>query len=226
MMTDPLALIRQHRLVVIARKVPVEQITPVAQALLDGGIALLEATFDQSSRDPLREAARLLSRLSETCGDRLCIGAGTVLSVEQVETAARAGARYIVSPNTNQAVIEATKRLGLVSIPGAMTPTEILNACSYGADIVKLFPADNLGYAYIRNIRAPLCHVPLLATGGVNPETIPKFFDAGVEAVGTGVSIIRSDLLQNGDYDAMSRLARAHVAAIKTWLDGREGRQP
>lgn len=112
-------------------------------------------------------------------------------------------------------VIRKARALDLVVIPGAMTPTEIAYAWKLGADIVKLFPADDLGYHYIWNIRGPLKHIPLLCTGGVNPETIPEFLKHGASGVGTGVSVMKKELLAANDFDGIEKLARAHVDAVK-----------
>jgi len=166
---------------------------------------------------------RSITSVSNAMKDKLIIGAGTVLFVEQVQAAHDAGAKFIVSPNSNPDVIKETKRLNMVSIPGAMTPTEICFAWDLGADMVKLFPADDLGYHYIENISAPLSHIPLCATGGVNPDTIPNFFAAGVKCVAAGVSIIKKDLIQTGNYKEISRLAQLHIDAIKSYSWKEEG---
>ena len=148
-------------------------------------------------------------------GERMSIGAGTVLTIDEVRAAHEAGASFIVSPDTDPDVIAETKRLGMASIPGAMTPSEIKRAHALGADIVKLFPADDLGYHYIQNLKGPLPHIPIMATGGVNPETIPEFLSRGMVAVGTGITIFRPDLIAAEDYDAIAALAKAHIEAIK-----------
>ena len=189
----------------------------MSEALVRGGVKLLEVTFDQQSQDPAADYARSIEQVRHAVGDALCLGAGTVLSCGQVRTAREAGAEFILSPNTDIDVIRLTRQLGMVSVPGAMTPSEIVTAWNAGADIVKLFPADDLGYHYIWNIRGPLPHIPLLATGGVNPETIPQFLAQGVSAVGTGVSIVDRKLLAAGDYDGIEALARAHVDAINSF---------
>jgi len=172
-------LIFSLKLVVIARRLPIEKITGVVSALQLGGVKLLETTYDHTLDNPISANCAMISRLVREFGSDMYFGAGTVLTVDEVRAAADAGARYIVSPNCNPAVIEETKRLGLVSIPGAMTPTEVETAFTHGGDIIKLFPADDLGYHYIRNILAPLAHIPLLASGGVNVQTIPEYFNAG-----------------------------------------------
>lgn len=208
-------LILKEKLIVIFRRVPIEKIGEVARALVRGGIRLAEVTFDQQAENPCRLYADSLTAIRGAVGGQLCLGAGTVLTTDQVIAAEKAGAQYIISPNTKQAVIKLTRDLGLVSIPGAMTPSEIVDAWDYGADLVKLFPADDLGYHYIWNIRGPLPHIPLLATGGVNPHTISQFFEHGVSGVGTGVSILDKTMLANNDYDGIQALAKAHVDAIR-----------
>ncbi len=211
------SLLLDKKLVVIFRRIPVEQIGRVSEALVRGGVKLLEVTFDQQSQDPAADYARSIEQIRHAVGDALCLGAGTVLSCGQVRTAREAGAEFILSPNTDIDVIRLTRQLGMVSVPGAMTSSEIVTAWNAGADIVKLFPADDLGYHYIWNIRGPLPHIPLLATGGMNPETIPQFLAQGVSAVGTGVSIVDRKLLAAGDYDGIEALARAHVDAINSF---------
>ena len=206
--------ILQEKLVVLFRRVPVEKMGELAKALVRGGVKILEVTFDQEAENPSALYAQSLRAIRDAVGDALCLGAGTVLTVEQVYAAKEAGAQFILSPSTDHKVIQKTKELGMVSIPGAMTPSEIVAAWNAGADIVKLFPADDLGYHYIWNIRGPLPHIPLIATGGVNPQTIPEFLKRGINAVGTGVSIINRDMLQAGDYAGIEALARAHVQAI------------
>lgn len=210
-------LLLDKKLVVIFRKVPFDQIGQVAEALVRGGVRLLEVTFDQQSQDPAADYARSIERIRCAVGDALCLGAGTVLSCSHARAAREAGAEFILSPNADANVIRLTRQLGMVSAPGAMTPSEIVAAWNAGADIVKLFPADDLGYHYIWNLRGPLPHIPLLASGGVNPQTIPQFLAQGVSAVGTGVSIVDRKLLAAGDYSGIEALARAHVDAINNF---------
>lgn len=208
-------LILQEKLIVLFRKVEQQYVADLARALVRGGVKLLEVTFDQQAEDPAKTYKQAIAAIREAVGDALCLGAGTVLTVEQVNAAHEAGAAFILSPNTNDEVVRETRRLGMVSVPGAMTPTEIAHAWDVGADIVKLFPADDLGYHYIWNLRGPLPHIPLLASGGVNPETIPLFFAQGIRAVGTGASIVKRDLLEARDWGAITALARRHVDAVQ-----------
>ena len=125
-----------------------------------------------------------------------------------------AGAEFYLSPNLDVETVRLAKELGMVAIPGALTPSEIVTAWDAGADIVKLFPADDMGYHYIQNLKGPLPHIPLLASGGVNPDTSPLYLKEGCVAVGTGASIINRNMLDQDDYDGMAALARRHVDAV------------
>ena len=202
------------RLMVLARGVPKDVLLKAVGAIAETGVTVFESTFDHRREDCIAENAEKIAALVAALGDRMSIGAGTVLSVEEVRAAHEAGATFIVSPDTDPEVIAETKRLGMVSIPGAMTPSEIKRAYALGADIVKLFPADDLGYHYIQNLKGPMPHIPLMATGGVNPETIPEFLSRGILAVGTGITIFRPDLVAAEDYEGIKALAKAHVEAI------------
>ncbi|MBP7638144.1 MAG: bifunctional 4-hydroxy-2-oxoglutarate aldolase/2-dehydro-3-deoxy-phosphogluconate aldolase [Kiritimatiellae bacterium] len=214
-MQTVLSLIKRDRLVVIGRGIRTEVLVQAALACAEAGVTLLESTFDHTAADPVRENAGRIAALVKALDGRIRIGAGTVLTSEEVRAAHDAGAEYIISPDTDDAVVAETKRLGMVSIPGAMTPTEVAHAWKIGADMVKLFPADDLGYPFIQNLRGPLGHIPLMATGGVNPVSIPEFLKLGVTAVGTGVSILRRDLIEKEDYEGIRVLAKMHVDAIR-----------
>ncbi len=203
------------KLVVIARAIPQDKIKDCVNAVIDGGVSLIESTFCQSDKDCIEKNKLCIETMVKAANGRAIIGAGTVLNTEQVRAAYEAGAKYIISPNTNEAVIKETLKLGMISIPGAMTPTEIEQAYSYGAHIVKLFPADDMGVHYIKNLKAPLSHIPLMATGGVNPGTIPEYYNAGAEAFGTGITILKPDCVASGNFAEITRLARAHVDVIK-----------
>ena len=204
----------EKKLVVIARRLPQDKIEKCVEAVIEGGVRFIESTFDQSDPDCIAKNKLCIETMIKVANGRATIGAGTVLNVEQVHAAYEAGAKYIISPNTNEAVIKETVKLGLISIPGAMTPTEIEQAYSWGAHIVKLFPADDVGMHYIKNISAPLSHIPLMATGGVNPQTIPEFYAAGAKAFGTGISILTPEYVKNSNYEGIKELAKAHVDVI------------
>ncbi len=214
-MNDCVSLIRKEKLVLLARGIPLEILSQALEACADVGIVLFESTFDHRLADPVTENREKIRALKKALGSRIRFGAGTVLTREEVRAACDAGAEYIISPDTDPEVIEETKRLGLISIPGAMTPSEIKRAWSLGADLVKLFPADDLGMHYIQNLKGPLGHIPLMATGGVNPATIPQFLRAGITAVGTGITVFRPDLIAKEDYEGIRTLAKMHVDAVR-----------
>ena len=207
--------ILDKKLVVIARAIPQDKIEKCVNAVIDGGVALIESTFLQSDKDCIAKNKLCIETMVKAAKGRAVIGAGTVLNTEQVRAAYEAGAKYIISPNTNEAVIKETLKLGMISIPGAMTPTEIERAYSCGAHIVKLFPADDMGVHYIKNLKAPLSHIPLMATGGVNPDTIPEYYRAGAEAFGTGITILKPEYVADNNFEGIKELAKAHVEAIK-----------
>ena len=217
-MESVIDVIRRDRLMILSRGVRKDVLVKAVSAIADAGITLYESTFDHTVSDPLAENAEKIAALVKAVGDRVRIGAGTVLTVEEVRVAAESGAEYVISPGTDEDVIAETKRLGLVSIPGVMTPSEIMRALKLGADMVKLFPADDLGYHFIRNLKGPFPRVEFLATGGVNPETIPEFLAAGITAVGTGVTVMRRDLIEKEDYRGIAELARKHVEAVKGFV--------
>ncbi len=199
--------INQHQIIAIVRGVPGDQILPTAKALHDGGIRLLEITFDQSGKTSSLDTGRSIEALARAFEGRMCIGAGTVMTVEQADIAAKAGAQYMISPHSDRAVIEHTKTIGSVSIPGAMTPSEIVQAYQWGADFVKLFPAGTLGEGYIKAIRAPISHIPLLAVGGIDELNLNRFLSLGLSGVGIGSNLVNLKLIREGRFDELTRLA-------------------
>ena len=208
-------------LIAIIRGVYGSDCLRLAEALHSGGIELLEVTFDQSSAELREQTLETIRLLNEHLGAKalardgeqpntapMIFGAGTVTSVEMVRAAHEAGAKFIVSPNTDDVVIRETKALGMISIPGALTPTEIFNAARAGADFVKVFPAGAVGPAYFKSVLAPLNHVRLLAVGGINAQNLRSFLDAG--AVGAGVSscLYKKEWIRDGAWDKVTQAAR------------------
>lgn len=202
-------LILQHKVIAIARGITPEQCLQAAQALYDGGIRLMEVTFDQ--KDPQKQAQTLLAieSLCRHFGDTMAIGAGTVTTVALAEKAAKAGAKYVISPDCQEDVIRRTRELGLVSIPGCLTPTEITSAYRWGADFVKLFPAGELGIGYIKAVKAPLNHIPVLAFGGVDGENITEYLEAGCCGAGIGGNLVNKKWIEAGQYDKLTATAAA-----------------
>jgi len=208
---DVVAFIKEHKLVAIARKVPVKDMVETAKALYEGGIRCLEITFDQASPTCIKDAADSIRLVKDAMGGKMCIGAGTVVTVGQARAAKEAGADFALAPDCNIKVIAEVKKLGMVSVPGALTPTEILAAWNAGADIVKLFPAGNFGMAYVKAIRGPINQVPLMAVGGVSEANVKEFLDGGFCSCGIGSNIVRNDLIAKGDFAALTVLARSFV---------------
>lgn len=198
----------EKKIVAIVRGVYGEDCVKLAQALYAGGIELLEVTFDQSKPELLERTSDTIRQLVEQLGDKMIFGAGTVTSVHMLELARNAGSRFIVSPDTNEAVIRATVAAGMVSMPGALTPTEIVTAHSYGADFVKLFPAGTQGTAYFKAVTAPLNHIRLLAVGGVNEKNIADFLAAGAVGAGVGGNLVNKTWIANGEFEKITALAK------------------
>lgn len=218
---DTLQLIREARLVAILRNVPMERLDGVVGALIGGGVRVLEFTFDHNQPNYLQDNADKIRRTVARYGDRVAVGCGTALTVEEVNAAHAAGARLVVSPDVNEDVIRRTRELGMVSMPGALTPTEIVTAWKAGADIVKLFPAGELGLGYIKAVRGPLCHIPMSAVGGVKPENVQDFLNAGVCGFGVGGQLVLSSAVKSGDDEAIRQRAEAFVSAITAWEMGK-----
>lgn len=209
---DSFSVIKKERFIALARHVNLEIIADVAKALYAGGIRILEITFDPSDPDTLKKTAEAI-KISIAAG--MLTGAGTVLTVDAVEAACAAGAEFIVSPNADEDVISRTKELNMLSIPGTYTPTEIVRAKKIGADIVKIFPVLSHQLDYIKVVTSPLSHIDFMITGGINPDNVAAFLNTGAIAVAAGASIIRQDLLQDKNWQGISRLAEAHLMSIK-----------
>ncbi len=199
------------KIVVIVRGVYGEDCLKLAEALCAGGIELMEVTFDQSSVENQQKTVDTIRLINEALQGKVVMGAGTVTTIEMLEAAYRAGAKFIVSPDMNPEVIAKTAELGLVSMPGAMTPTEILAAYRAGADFVKIFPATSLGAAYVKAVRGPLNQIPLLAVGGVNEKNVGDFIKAGAVGAGVGGNLVNKDWIAAGEFDKITALAQEFI---------------
>ena len=199
------------KIVAIVRGVYGEDCVKLAHALYEGGIELLEVTFDQAKPDELTRTSDSIKLLVERLGDKMVFGAGTVTTVEMLELAKNAGAKFIVSPDTNEEVIRATVAAGMVSMPGALTPTEVVTAHRWGADFVKLFPAGTQGTAYFKAVTAPLNHIRMLAVGGVNEKNIADFLAAGAVGAGVGGNLVNKTWIKNGEFDKITAVAKEFV---------------
>jgi 2-dehydro-3-deoxyphosphogluconate aldolase/(4S)-4-hydroxy-2-oxoglutarate aldolase len=206
------AAIREGRIVAIARRQSPERVLTLAGVLADAGIRALELTLDSPA------AVELISAVAARFDpDRLTVGAGTVLDVDAAAASAEAGARFLVSPHLDPDLVAWAAGRGLPMLPGAMTPTEVLQGWRSGAAAVKVFPASAVGPAFIRELRGPLPGIPLLPTGGVTLETVPAFLGAGAVAVGIG-----SWLTAVGDEATLRERARV-LARVAEASDGAAG---
>jgi 2-dehydro-3-deoxyphosphogluconate aldolase / (4S)-4-hydroxy-2-oxoglutarate aldolase len=200
------ALIRESRIVAIGRNVPPADVLGVAEALVAGGVHVLEITLNEPEASALSAIATLAGAAEEL---DVLVGAGTVLSAAAAERAVEAGARFIVSPHTDVSLIGWCVEHDIACFPGALSPTEILTAWSAGASAVKLFPAVAVGTGYLRQLAGPLPDIPLVPTGGVSAETAGDWIAAGGVAVGMG-----GWLIGDGEPAGVTQRARQVVEAV------------
>lgn len=195
--------------VAIIRSADSSRLVDVAEALVAGGVDVMEVTFT------VPHAPRVLEQVADRLGSKILLGAGTVLDAATARTAMLAGAEFIVSPVVNTEVIACCRRYSKLSMPGAFTPTEILAAWEAGADVVKVFPSEITGPAYLKAVRAPLPQVRLMPTGGVNLETAADYLRAGACALGVGGSLVEAKAIAVGDMNRIETLARQYVSIVR-----------
>lgn len=196
-------------LVAVIRRPKKEQVHFIAEALINGGVGALEITIDTPG------AFDMIEELKASYSERILVGAGTVLDAETAKKAIDAGADFIFSPTFDKATIEMTNRYGKISIPGVMTPTEMVQAYQAGADILKVFPADALGIDYIKNVQGPLAHIPMMPTGGVSIENVGAFIMNGAVAVGVGGTLVDRQAIEDENYEKLTRKAKEFSQAIQ-----------
>ena len=197
------------------RGVEKEKLIPLAEAMYVGGIRLLEVTYSANGKVSDEETAENIGILAKHFEGRMYIGAGTVLTEKQVELTAKVGGKFIISPDTCPEVIRKTRELGLVSMPGALTPSEMQIAHRNGADFVKLFPITNLGASYVKAVKAPLSHLKMLAVGGVDENNIAEYLKAGINGFGLGSNIIDKKKIAENDWAGITNLAKKYVSLVK-----------
>ncbi|MCH8045921.1 MAG: bifunctional 4-hydroxy-2-oxoglutarate aldolase/2-dehydro-3-deoxy-phosphogluconate aldolase [Planctomycetes bacterium] len=207
--SDTLHRLLDCGIVAVIRAPSGEILGDVAEALLEGGVEVIEVTFT------VPKAHRVLEQVADRLGDKIVLGAGTVLDAQTARTAMLAGAEFIVSPTTNTDVIRIARRYDKAVLPGALTPTEVLRAWEAGADIVKVFPSDLTGPSYLKALRGPLPQIRLMPTGGVNLETAADFLRAGACALGIGGALVSGKAIANGDLEGINALARKYVKIVK-----------
>ena len=206
---DDLQRVLDGGIVAIIRATSGEQLVNVARALYEGGIDIIEVTFTTPG------VVDVISAVRKEFGSKILLGAGTVLDPETARTAILAGAEFLVSPCVNLDIIKLGLRYDKLVMPGAYTPTEIVTAWEAGADVIKLFPADIGGAAYLKALNGPLPQIRLMPTGGVNRETLKDFVKAGACAVGLGGQLVEKEALERGNFERIRDLAAEYVQLMR-----------
>lgn len=201
------------KVVAIIRGFAPEVCLRLAEAYAEGGIGLVEVTFNQKSPESWKDTAAAIAAIRERFAGALRVGAGTVLTAEQLNLMEQAGGEYMITPNVNATLIRDCVSRGLVAMPGAMTPSEAVTAWDAGASFVKIFPAGTLGSGYVKALTAPLSHIPFLAVGGVSAANASDFMKAGCVGVGVGGNLTNKDWIASGDWDKITAVAREIVTA-------------
>jgi 2-dehydro-3-deoxyphosphogluconate aldolase/(4S)-4-hydroxy-2-oxoglutarate aldolase len=206
-----LSTILEIGIIPVVRTESAEHAIRAIEAIHRGGIRLAEITMTVPG------ALRALEKVADKFGDQILLGAGTVLDPETARACILAGAEFIVTPNLNPATIEMAKRYSKVITPGALTPTEVVNAWQAGGDVIKVFPCSAVGGAkYIKALRAPFPQIEMIPTGGVNLETIGDFLRAGACAVAVGAELIDGENIRAGRHDVFEDRAKRFLDAIRT----------
>ena len=196
--------------IAVVRTKRADQVVPLAEALVAGGVIAVEITMTTPN------AIAAIREASAKLGDRALIGVGTVLDVETARAAIDAGAQFVVSPICRTELVSVAHKAGKPIMLGSYTPTEAQIAHEAGSDFIKIFPADTLGPNYIKALRAPLPHLKIVPTGGVDLKTIGEFFKAGCVAVGAGSSLISKDVLEKDDWATLTKTAAAFAQAARS----------
>ncbi|MHC2067491.1 bifunctional 4-hydroxy-2-oxoglutarate aldolase/2-dehydro-3-deoxy-phosphogluconate aldolase [Bremerella sp. T1] len=186
-----------------------EVLADVTEALVEGGVTAIEVTFT------VPKAHQVLEYVADRFGDKIQLGAGTVLDAETARIAILAGAEFIVSPIVDLPTIEISHRYDKAMMPGALTPTEVVKAWQAGADVVKIFPSDLTGPSYLKALKGPLPQIRMMPTGGVNLDTAESFLKAGACALGVGGSLVEKSAIQNNDMDRIRDLAKQYVEIVQ-----------
>lgn len=206
---DVLSRIRSIGVVPVVRASSADEATRIVEAIKSGGVSVLEITMT------VPNAVEVISKVSESYGAEVLVGAGTVLDAETARACILAGARFIVSPSLNLETIAMCHRYSVAVFPGALTPTEVVTAWEAGADVVKIFPCGAVGGAkYLQALKAPLPHIEMIPTGGVSLATAAEFIRAGACALGVGADLVDLKAIRSGEPQKVTEAARAYVAAV------------
>ncbi len=200
-------LVRETRVIAIIRGFKPDTCLHLAEAYASGGIRLVEVTFNQRAPESWRETAAAIRAIADHFKGEVHVGAGTVLNEEQLSICEDAGGEYMVAPNVAPDLIRASIARGLAAIPGALTPTEAVNAWDAGASFVKLFPVGVLGTGYVKALCAPLSHIQFLAVGGVRPDTVADYIRAGCVGAGVGGNLTNREWIEAGEWGRIADCA-------------------
>ncbi|ESP88494.1 bifunctional 4-hydroxy-2-oxoglutarate aldolase/2-dehydro-3-deoxy-phosphogluconate aldolase [Candidatus Halobonum tyrrellensis] len=201
--------VRDCGVIAVMRGAESETVVRTAEALVDGGVDVLEVTADTPG------SAEMIRTLSEELDDAVSVGAGTVLDAETAQAAIAAGAEFVVSPSFHRDVVETCNRYGALVAPGIMTPTEAIEAFEAGADVVKLFPAATVGPGHVSALKGPLEQIPVVPTGGVSPDNCGDYIEAGATAVGAGSALVDRDAVDAGEFERITENAEAFRDAVE-----------
>jgi 2-dehydro-3-deoxyphosphogluconate aldolase/(4S)-4-hydroxy-2-oxoglutarate aldolase len=208
--TEVLEKVKELGLLAVIRGPSAELTVQMVEALIKGGVLGIEITYSTP------DAESVVKTLSEKFGDRIVLGMGTLTKTDQAESAKDAGANFLVSPICEPALVKSMVASGLLTMAGALTPTEVFQAYSLGTDVVKIFPGSLGGPAYVKALKGPFPYIPMMPTGGVSAANAADWFKAGVVAVGAGSELCPPDLAKAGKFDEITQKAADFVAVIKS----------
>lgn len=206
---ENLIRLKESGLVAVIRRPKKSQINYIAEALVEGGTGALEITLDTPG------ALDMIHELKEKFQDKVLVGAGTVLDAISAKSAIDAGSDFIFCPSFDIETVQITNRYGRISIPGVMTPTEMVQAYSVGADLLKVFPGAALGENYIKDLQGPLGHIPMMPTGGVSVDNVETFIKNGAVAVGAGGSLVDGKAIAEERYEVITEISKEFVKRIQ-----------
>lgn len=209
------SVVRERKIIAIIRGFAPDTCLRLAEAYAAGGIALVEVTFNQREPETWKDTARAIRAIRERFTPSVRVGAGTVLTEEQLSMCEDAGGEYMITPNVNVPLIRECVRRGLVAMPGALTPTDAVAAHEAGASFVKIFPAATFGAGYVKALVAPLSHVPFLAVGGISADNVAEFLKAGCIGAGVGGNLTNREWIAAGEWDKIENASRQLVERAK-----------
>ena len=213
------SVVRDRKIIAIIRGFAPDTCLRLAEAYAAGGIALVEVTFNQKEPETWKDTACAIRAIRERFMPSVRVGAGTVLTEEQLSMCEDAGGEYMITPNVNVPLIRECVRRGLVAMPGALTPTDAVAAHEAGAKFVKIFPAGTFGAGYVKALVAPLSHIPFLAVGGIGPDNVAEFLKAGCVGAGVGGNLTNREWIAAGEWKKIENVARCLVEHIEVCAD-------